>query len=123
MVVDPLGKRNSISLERTSIWKVHKGSKKSTKASHPSKKRKYVASISQTTPFETIDVIDDDDRIAQRIRVSFSKPLMNPFEGSVFGEKDKLDELYHYFVYPNDEVEITKARSEESKLVHLMAFK
>lgn len=82
-----------------------------------------MASISQTTPFETIDVIDDDDRIAQRIRVSFSKPLMNPFEGSVFGEKDKLDELYHYFVYPNDEVEITKAQSEESKLVHLMAFK
>lgn len=44
-----------------------------------------------------------------RVKLSFSEPLVNPFENGALDKKYKLDKLYHYFIGPDDEVEINKA--------------
>lgn len=49
--------------------------------------------------------------------------LINPFEGIVFGKREKQDELYNYFIDPDDEAKINKARYEEPIFVYLMGFK
>lgn len=64
-----------------------------TKTAHPRKKRKSLVSTSKAGPFETFEIIDDDNGTAQRIKVIFLEPLVNSFEGGIFWNKDKLDEI------------------------------
>lgn len=69
-----------------------------------------MAFTKQVIPLEIVEVIDDDKGSVKRIMIAFSKPLVNPFDSGVFGKKDKLDELHNYYIDPNDEAGINKAR-------------
>lgn len=58
----------------------------------------------------------------QWVMVTFLDPLVNSFNGGMFGCHNKLDELYNYFIGLNDKVEIYKTCKDESNLVYLIGF-
>lgn len=81
----------------------------SVKVAHPSKNRK---SSSHSIIFDTVKVIDDDEGATHKVKVTFSKPLVNLFKGRVFGKKDK----------PYDKANINKSQSNETDSIFLMDF-
>lgn len=56
-----------------------------------SKRRKSATPYDQVITKEIINILDDDEADPQRVRVNVFEPLVNTFEGGVFGYKDKLD--------------------------------
>lgn len=56
------------------------------------------------------------------MKVTYSKPLVNPFKGRVCSFKDKLDELYNYFVGLVYKGIIIKAHKEEPESIFVMDF-
>lgn len=87
-----------------------------------SKKSKPLDSTSKARPFEIVEVIDDDEESAYQVKVTFFASLVNQFKGWLFGKKDKLDDVYHYFVGLDDEAKINKARTKEPDLVFQRNF-
>lgn len=71
-----------------------------TKVTVLNKERNSTASTNETIYNKIVKVVNNDESTARQVRVTFSELLVNPFKVDVFNKKDKLDELYNYFINP-----------------------
>lgn len=94
----------------------------SSKVVRPNKKRKFTTPTDQIVVEETFNIMDNDEFDPFHMSVTFSKPLVNPFEGEVFGCKYKLNKVYNYFAGLDDEAVINKAHKKKLRSIFLMRF-
>lgn len=85
------------------------------------KKRKSTT-LDQATVEEIVHIFNDEVD-PQRERVTFLKPLVNPFEVGSSAVRTSLRSLTTIFVGPDDEAAINKARKDEPDFVFLMGFR